>query len=123
MEPPIVHHLLVCLWASYDLTEPVTPYSLHHLAFVLRAPAGSGYPLVARELWLFVRVEGEETGEFWVEVIPVTDEGQEDVATATYGPFVVPFGAERNAVSRAWCVRGVPFPTPGWYEFRLTSVG
>jgi hypothetical protein len=78
---------------------------------------------VAVELWLFVRVEGEQKVEFWVEVIPVADDGQENELVAAYGPLVVRFGTERNTVSRAWCLRGVPFPTPGWYEIRLTYAG
>jgi hypothetical protein len=123
MESPIVHHLLLCRRASYDLNEPVTPYSLHHLAFRLRPPVGSVYPFVAVELWLFVRVEGEQKVEFWVEVIPVADDGQENELVAAYGPLLVRFGTERNTVSRAWCLRGVPFPTPGWYEIRLTYAG
>ena len=45
MESPIVHHLLLCRRASYDLSEPVTPYSLHHIAFRLRPPMGSGIPV------------------------------------------------------------------------------
>ena len=39
VELPTVRHLLVSLGASYDLGDPVTPYSLHHLAFTLRPPA------------------------------------------------------------------------------------
>lgn len=123
MELPIVHHLLICRQASYDLNEPLTPYSLHHLAFRLRPPVGSDYPFVAAELWLFVRVEGEQTVEFWVEVVPVSDDGDEDELVAAYGPFIVSFGTEQNTVSRGWCLRGVPFPTSGWYQFRLTCAG
>jgi len=78
---------------------------------------------VAEEMWLFVRIEGEQWTEFWVEVVPVADHGLENESVAAYGPLVVRFGAERNTVSRAWCLRGVPFPTPGWYELRLTYAG
>jgi len=123
MESPIVHHLLLCRRASYDLSEPVTPYSLHHIAFRLRPPMGSAYPFVAEEMWLFVRIEGEQWTEFWVEVVPVADHWLENELVAAYGPLVVQFGAERNTESRAWCLRGIPFPAPGWYEFRLTNAG
>jgi hypothetical protein len=123
MDSPVVHHLLLCRRASYDLNERVTPYSLHQVVFRFRPPDGSGYPFVASELWLFARVEGEEKIEFWVEVTPFTDDGQENELVATYGPLVVLFGTERNTLSRAWCLRGVPFPSPGWYQFRLSCTG
>ncbi len=123
MDSPIVHHLLVCRRASYDLSEPVTPYSLHQLVFRFRPPAGSDYPFVASELWLFARVESEQKVEFWVEVIQVADDGQDHELVATYGPLVVLFDVERSTVSRAWCLLGVPFPEPGWYEFRFICAG
>jgi hypothetical protein len=123
MEPVDVHHLLICRRASYDLRDPDTPYSLHHLVFLLRPPADSGYPFVASELWLFTRVEGEEEAEVWVELIRVAgDELDHELVTA-YGPFIIRFGPDRVALSRAWCLRGVPFPASGWYEFRLTQAG
>ena len=123
MDSPVVHHLLICIRASYDLSDPVTPYSLHHLAFQLRPPVGSEYPFVAAALWMFVQVEGEQTAEFWIEVIHSPDENTEDNLVAAYGPLGVHFGSEVIPVSRAWRLRGVPFPAPGWYEFRLTYGG
>jgi hypothetical protein len=123
MDPPVVHHMMLCLRASFDLHDPVTPYSLRNLAFRLRPPVGLGYPYTAEELWLFVRVEGEQATEFWVEVVQHMEDGREEELVAVYGPFLIPFGSERNSVSRAWCLRGVPFPEPGWYEFRLISAG
>jgi hypothetical protein len=124
MEPVVVHHLLFCLEASYDLDDPVTPYSLHNLAFVLPAPTGTGYPGVAAELWVFARVEGEGDCDLWVEVFrtDAAEDGEVELVAA-YGPFRIPFGADLTAVSRAWKLLGVPFPAPGWYEFRLTQVG
>ncbi len=118
-----VHHLLVSLGASYDLHDPVTPYSLHHLAFSLRPQEGDTYPLVGLELWLFVRIEGTGDHDLWVDLVGPVDEDSVDEPIATYGPFVVRFGSEIVSVSRAWHLRGVPFPSPGWYEFRLTCAG
>ncbi|MCI0703297.1 MAG: hypothetical protein L0241_19640, partial [Planctomycetia bacterium] len=99
------------------------PYSLHHLTFLLRPPADSGYPFVASELWLFTRVEGEDEAELWVELIRVLDDESEDELVTAYGPFLIRFGQDPRPLSRAWCLHGVPFPAPGWYEFRLTQAG
>jgi hypothetical protein len=123
MDPPVVHHMLICRRSSYDLSERTTPYWLHQLVFRFRPPADAGYPFVASELWLFLRVEGEDTTEFWVEVVPAKDDWDVAELVAAYGPFVVPFGPDRNTMSRAWRLRGVPFSKPGWYEFRLTCAG
>lgn len=120
MELPFVRHLLVSLGASYDLTAPITPYSLHHLVFAMKPGQGLGYPLVLSEMWMFARIEAVGDHEFWAEVYRLED--SEDELMAAYGPFVVPFGSG-SAVSRAWCLRGVPFPVPGWYEFRLSCGG
>jgi hypothetical protein len=123
MDPVVVHHLLVCLRARYDLGQPLAPYSLDNLTFRLRPSAGSEYPAVAAELWLFARVEGESECELWAEVVRSADDAVEEELVAAYGPFLVPFGAGRNTISRAWCLRGVPFPRSGWYEFRLALAG
>jgi hypothetical protein len=74
---------------------------------------------VATELWLFARLEGESECELWAEVVRSADDTDGEELVAAYGPFIVPFGAERNTISRAWCLWGVPFPRSGWYEFRL----
>jgi hypothetical protein len=52
MDSPIVHHLMVCRRANYDVTDLVAPYSLHHLVFRFEPPEGSGYPFIASELWV-----------------------------------------------------------------------
>ena len=69
------------------------------------------------QLWLFTRLEGEGDHEFWAELYRIVD--PEDELIAAHGPFIVPFGTGLRAYSRAWRLQGVPFFTPGWYEFRL----
>lgn len=123
MDSPIVHHLMLCRRASYELTDSITPYSLHHVVFRLRPPIDSGYPIVVSELWLFARLEGENEVEVWVEVAPLEDGGDDENAVATYGPIVIHFGSDRRSMSRAWKLRGIPFPASGWYEFRVVNAG
>ena len=123
MDSPVVHHLLVSRRVSYDWSDRVTPYSLHHLVFLFRPPAGSGYPFVASELWLFALVEGDNECELWVELVRLAGGQPDDELVAAYGPFVVRLGPEQGPLSRAWRLLGVPFPTPGWYEFRLLHTG
>ncbi len=123
MESPIVYHLLLCRRASYDLREPVTPYSLHHVAFRLRPPAGSVYPFVAKELWFFVHVEGVEDCELWVELARLIEGDAGDELVAAYGPFIVRLDEVEGPLSRAWRLLGVPFVEPGWYEFRQMHTG
>ena len=121
VELPTVRHLIVSLGARYDLADRDTPYSLDHLAFNLRPPAGLGYPFSMSALWLFARLEGEGTHELWAEVYRLGE--AEGELLAAWGPYVVPFGPDVRHLSRAWRLRGVPFFTPGWYAFRLTAGG
>lgn len=115
MDPIVARHLLVSLAAHYDFTEPFAPYSLHHLLFQYGPADGTSYPFVLSELWLFTRLEGAGTHDLWVDILRLTDGD----LMATYGPFLVPFGSDPVSVSRAWCLRGVPFEAAGWYEFSL----
>ena len=120
MEPIIVWHFLICRRASYDLADPVAPYSLHNVVFQLRPEPGETYPLPGMDLWAFVRLEGEDEHEFWVDVVRLTDDDEyEEDSVTTYGPLIVPFGDNRRPLSRAWYLRRVPFPIPGRYQFRL----
>ncbi|MCE9564351.1 MAG: hypothetical protein K8U57_20130 [Planctomycetes bacterium] len=120
MEPVIVHHFLVCRRATSDFSQPDNPYSLHNVVFQLSPEAGEAYPLDGIDLWVFVRFEGEDEHEFWVDVVRVASDDEYEVEEiTTYGPLIVPFGHAPRTVIRAWYLRGVPFPIAGVYEFRL----
>ncbi|WP_439626475.1 hypothetical protein [Gemmata sp.] len=120
MEPVVVYHFVLCRRASYDLGDPVAPYSLHNVVFQLGPEAGETYPLAGIDLWVSARLEGEDGHEFWIDVVRITgdDEFSEELITA-YGPLIAPFGSDRRTMSRAWHLRRVPFDVPGLYEFRL----
>ena len=123
---PIAHHFLLSLDAKYDSTRPVNPYSLFNLVFRLRPLPGTGYPLVVRELWVFAHLEADGFREFWVDVIRDADAGAEvwePELVATYPALALQFGPEPAVRSGAWRVRGVPFPAPGPYTFRLYCEG
>jgi hypothetical protein len=89
--------------------------------FHLGPETGETYPLDGIDLWVFVRFEGDGEHEFWVEVMRLLDDGEEPELVTAYGLYRVPFGPERIHLSRAWKLRSVSFPVPGWYEFRLTG--
>lgn len=125
MREPVVRHFLVCRRAEYDWGEPSAPYILRNVMFVYRPP-GETYPTVKDDLWLFARLEGEGDHELWIEVVQVAEPDEPpddttDTLTAAYGPHLVRLGPTRASLSRGWHVRGVPFPQPGWHEFRLTA--
>lgn len=117
MEPVVVYHFVLCRRASYDLGDPVAPYSLHNMVFEL-GPADT--PLDT-DLWVFVRLEGEGEQEFWIEVFRQTedDEDEAEELLAAYGPYVVPFGGQRQTLSRAWHLLCVPVHLAGIYEFHF----
>lgn len=123
---PIANHFLLCLHAEYDSADPVTPYSLFNLVFRLRPPPGQDYPFALDELWLFGDFEADGFREFWVDVIRDADaaaEVWEPELLATYPALALQFGIGPARRSGAWRVRGVPFPTPGPYTFRLYCEG
>lgn len=123
---PIAHHFLLCLKGEYDLNDRVTPYSLRHLVFRLSPPPGGGYPFALDELWLFGHFEADGFREFWVDVVRDADAGAEvwePELLATYPALALQFGPEPTRRSGAWRVRGVPFPAPGPYTFRLYCEG
>lgn len=119
---PIAHQFLLCLHAEYDSTEPVTPYSLFNLAFELRPPEDVEFPFVA-ELWMFARFTGTGVHKLSVEVYAIPPDEDEAEAELVLGrkPYTCRFGNEPTGLSRAWRLRGVPFPRPGLYEFRLLN--
>jgi len=57
------------------------------------------------------------------EIMRLTDDDEEPELVVAYGLYRVAFGPERIRVSRAWQIRRLPSPSPGWYEFRLTRAG
>jgi hypothetical protein len=125
MEPVVVYHFMLCRRASYDLGDPVAPYSLHNVVFELRPAVGSGVASPGTDLWVFVRLEGEGEQEFWIEVFCQTedDEDEWEELLAAYGPYVVPFGSDRRTLSRAWHLLCVPLHLTGIYQFRFLHGG
>lgn len=126
LEELFVRHFLVCLGMDYDWGEPFAPYCLRNVLFRYGPGPGELYPLSISDLRLFARLEGEGDHELWVEVVRIggADDALEDAADdllAAYGPYTVRLGPVYSGLSRGWHVHGVPFPTPGWYEFRLTA--
>ena len=118
MADPVVRHFLLCHHVRYDPRVPRAPYSIENVLFRHRVADDETYPLVVDEVWLFARIEGVGTHEFWVEVVPFARDGSQD-ATATYGPYRVNLGPTKTGVSRAWRLRGVSVPSPGLYSFRF----
>lgn len=123
MSEPVVRHFLVCRRVEYDLDDRLAPYSLRNVVFEFGPPEGSSYPFAASELWLFAQIDATGRHEFWVDVLRSDDAEDEHEPLATYGPFVVWFGDNVTGVTRGWYLRRVPFPEPGWYEFRLSCEG
>lgn len=128
MSTPAVRHLLVCGRVEYDPRVPLAPYTLRNLVFRYRLPEGSSFPILAPELWLYVRIDGRGQREVWIEVVRVDHpDDPPDAASSTvvaaYGPFLIRFGRARTSLSRGWCLRCVPFPEAGWYEFRVLFGG
>jgi hypothetical protein len=122
MADPVVRHFLLCHHVRYDPGVPRAPYSIENVLFRHRLGEDEAFPLVLDEVWLFARIEGTGTREFWVDVKPYPGAGGAD-AQATYGPYRVNLGPRKTGLSRAWCLRGVPFQESGLYTFRFLLDG
>lgn len=122
MADPVVRHFLLCHSVRYDFGVPRAPYSVENVLYRHRIGDDESFPLVLGEVWLFARIEGTGTREFWVEVKPPPGTGASD-AVATYGPYRVQLGATKSGISRAWRLRGVPCPESGLYWVRFLFEG
>jgi hypothetical protein len=105
----------LCHHVRYDSDVPRAPYSVEYLLFRHRIGEAESFPLVLDEVWFYVRLEGTSSHDFWVEVGPAPDDG-DDPADALGGVRPVP-GSLRTDAGRvlaglAASRHPVPAPRP-----------
>jgi hypothetical protein len=117
--------LLVCFKVEYDPGDPQHPYSIRRLVARLAPRAGSSYPLLAPELWVFAQfADGHGSHRLFLELVRIDGpDPADEVSIRTYGPYLLHFRHPLTIQNRGWKLTKVPFRVAGLYEFRLRVDG
>ena len=120
---PLVRRVIVCRKVEVTNAGPGQLYHIRGVVNTIRPKAGTSFPYREKELWVFVQYsDGAGTHRPTLELIRHSLETEEVVATWNLPPIHLTAG--RFAVlSRGHKLRGIPFPEPGVYEFRVRCDG
>ena len=117
-------NLMLCREVAYDATLGESPYSLLRMLTHIGLPSRSP-KLTAQPICLYVEYFGPP-GEYevWIDMVALGyDVYGEPAQVTSYGPFLLEILAGRFVHSRFYCLRYVPFPGGGVYEFQLRVAG
>lgn len=119
-----VKHFVVCRAASWEGPPgPRTPQTLEGVCHRIGVTPGVEWPFEVGELWTYLRVFNMNSGE---AVIPfylalIWNDAPGTPRRMWTRPFArITFRVSRGVVELTRSVRGIAFPGPGWYEFRLS---
>jgi hypothetical protein len=98
---------------------PNQTYALQGIETIIRLQPNLSFPHREREIWLFAQYsDGDGIHNVQFELVRQQLESEEVVMTFGLPP--VHMTAGRFAIlNRGYRLLGVPFPEPGWYEFRI----
>ena len=117
-------NLMLCRRVSYEANDIAAPYSLHHvLTRICRVAASS--VLINQAIYLYAEFFGQ-VGEYeiWIDLVEIGYDGDSSVTEVTsYGPFDLTIFPDTYVCSRFYCLKHVPFPNSGVFEFRLSAAG
>ncbi len=123
---PLVRRVIVCRKVEVTNPGPSQVYTVQGIETVIRLRGGKTFPHREAELWVFAQFsDGDGTHPVRFELVRQRLESEEVLVSVDLPP--VHLTAGRFAVlNRGYKLTGVPFPEPGWYEFRVrcgTGVG
>ncbi len=116
---PVVRRVIVCRKVEVTDPGPNQAYTVRGVVNSIRPRAGVSFPFREKELWVFIQyADGAGTHRPTLELVRHRLESEEVVSTWSLSP--IHLTSRRFAVlSRAHKLRGIPFPEPGIYEFRV----
>ncbi len=117
-------NLMVCRQMTYDANDAVAPYSLNHVLARIRRVVPTSL-LVAQPVYLYAEFFGEP-GEYeiWIDLVEIGYDGDSGgIEVTTYGPFDLALFPGAFVSSRFYCLKHVPFPGVGLFEFQLKVAG
>jgi hypothetical protein len=117
-------NLMLCRQVSFDRSNPESPYTLVNVLTQIALPTPS-QSFLAQPINLYVEYFGPPGFyEVWIDMVALGyDVYGEPTEVTSYGPFVLELIAGRYVNSRFYCLRYVPFPSGGVYEFQLRVAG
>jgi hypothetical protein len=120
---PLVRRVVVCRKVEAAATPLGLPYTVRGVETSLRVPAGQSFPLLERELWLFVQyTDGAGTHPVRFELVRQELESEEIVLAYDLPPIHMTRG-RFFVLNRGYRLPLVPFPAPGVYELRVRCGG
>jgi hypothetical protein len=120
-------HLLLCRDVVWNSADVEAPYNLIGLLTSL-APRGDFPFRLESPIYAFVQFFGHPGKyEVWIEMIHLNQDESGEVIdendSLEFGPFELNINAQFFVHGRAFCLRKVPFDSPGLYEFRVRVAG
>jgi hypothetical protein len=120
---PLVRRVVVCRKVEAGTGPFGLPYTVRGVETTLRSPAGQSFPLVERELWLFVQyTDGAGTHAVRFELVRQYLESEEVVLAYDLPPIHLTRG-RFFVLNRGYRLPLMPFAEPGVYEFRIICGG
>ena len=117
-------NLMLCRQITYDTYDIASPYSLHHVLTRIRRVTNAS-ALVTQPIYLYAEFFGT-TGDYeiWIDLVEIGyDVDSVEAEVTSYGPFDLTVMPDTFVCSRFYCLKHVPFPKMGVFEFRISAAG
>ena len=117
-------NLMLCRQVTYDTNDITAPYSLHHVLTRFRRSVSTS-ALVTHPIYLYVEFFGQP-GEYeiWIDLVEIGYDGDSGgIEVTSFGPFDLTVLSGTFVCSRFYCLKRVPFPGAGIFEFQLRAAG
>ncbi len=117
-------NLMLCRQVTYDTNDIAAPYSLHHVLTRIRRVMNTS-ALITQPIYLYAEFFGAPGDyEIWIDLVEIGyDAGSGEAEVTSFGPFDLTVLPDTFVCSRFYCLKHVPFPNAGVFEFRLNAAG